>query len=224
MKADDINFLPDSYREGERRQRYRTRLLVGAMLFTACLFAWGLSQRGSIDEMRRYARTAEAELAEAQREATIRGKLRARFMQLRRQDGVQSQLAQSVRTTQVLTVLAQRLPEGVGLIELEIVAERPEPVAPGEDNEKSKPTREQAKPKIRERLELRFEAMAPHDAAVNDTIARLTDSPLFDHVVLTFSREDRRTGLIGRRFAIDAVVDLETRYIDATPKEVAHAR
>jgi len=229
MKADDINFLPASYRERQRRQRHRVRVLVGSMLFTACLFAWAISQRSAIDEMRRYARSAEAEVAEAQQQATVRGKLRAQFLELSRQDGVQSQLAQPVQPTQVLAVLGEILPAGVGLLELEIEAVRPAPPA---HDDKAKPAATSAtastKTPPREHLKIRFEAIAPDDTDVNDTIAQMTEHPLFEQVALAFSREDDRLGIIGRRFALDARIDLEKRYLDAspqaTPQEVAHVR
>ena len=221
MKANDINFLPPAYREQRQRSRNRVRVIVIAALFTAVLSAWWMSQRGDIAELRDYARYVEAELEAAQQQASEAGRLRATYIKLTRQAGVRAELAQPVRHTQVLAVLADEMPAGVGLIELELVAHRPEPAKPGE-GDKPAQSAERDKPEP-EYLDLELRGLAPDDEAVNDAVARLTDHPLFGGVTLAFSRQAEREGVIGREFALGARIDLEQRYVEAPREGVADA-
>lgn len=220
MKANDINFPPERDRYRVRRSRNRIRIFVGAVLLTACLMAWWYSQRGEIREAREYANTVEQQLYAAQQQASELGRLRARYASLTRQAGVRTELAQSIRHTQVLAVIAELLPPSVGLVEIEITAERPEPLKADEKPDKRK---DDAKPE-REFLEVELRGMAASDEDVNDTLARLSDHPVFQRVTLSYSRDERRDGLVGREFALSMQIDLQRRYVPQRAEEVADAR
>lgn len=222
MKANEIDFLPQSYRFRVRRGRNRVRILVGAILLTGCLMAWWMSERGDIRELRAYAHTVEQELEAAQQQASELGRLRARFMSLTRQAGVRTELAQPVRHTQALAVIAELLPPSVGLVELEILAERPEPLKPGEEPASRDGDAEDRDEE--ELLEIELRGMAANDEEVNDTLARLTDHPVFADVTLSYSRDKHRDGLIGREFALSMHIDLQRRYVSNHEGEVADAR
>lgn len=220
MKANDINFLPESYRYRVRRSRNRVRILVGALLVTGCLVAWWYSQRSDIREAREYAITVEQQLDAAQQQASELGRLRARYISLTRQAGVRTELAQPVQHTQVLAVIAQLLPPSVGLVEIEIAADRPEPPKADQptDNGKNKEKLQ------RELLEVDLRGMAASDEDVNDTLARLSDHPVFENVTLSYSRDETRGSLLGREFAISLQIDLQRRYVPERTEEVADAR
>jgi Tfp pilus assembly protein PilN len=221
MKANDINFLPDSYRYRVRRSRNRVRILVGAVLLTGCLIAWSFSQRSDIRESREYANTVEQQVLAAQQQASEIGRLRARYISLTRQAGVRTELAQPVRHTQVLAVIAQLLPPSVGLVEVEIKAERPEPQK-ADEKASSKNKKDEKPPQ--EFLEVDLRGMAASDEDVNDTLGRLSDHRLFEHVTLSYSRDETRNGLVGREFAISMEIDLKRRYVPKRTEEVADAQ
>jgi len=212
----EINFLPSTYQSKASRRRSMVRQVVLMSMITLALMGWAIIQHHQIDTKRHQAETLEEEVQATRLQATQAGKLRSRFVELKRLDDIRRELSQPISHTDVLHVLSEILPESVAITNLEMHLDLPEPRRHGESEEIANLHR--SKPLLR----IEITAVAPNDAEVTTSVAAVTESPLFEGTTLSYTRQIAFGDLEGREFELFATVDLSHRYIDTSVEEVAH--
>lgn len=223
----EINFLPMSFRRAESRRRWRTRQVAAILLAGLSLLAWWCIQTDITRRTQAHAEalTAAAAAAEDQQGELVR--LRHEHEVLMHQVEIRRELQMPVPHSQILTKLSDLLPEGVGLMKLKLVTQRPIPMTRDEyDRLKDKPEKLREREKaIRlqaraDQLLIEFEAFAPDDTTIANVVASLSDSPLFHDVKMHYSRQAEHRDWVGRRFRVSAVVALDRCYVPAAIAEV----
>ncbi len=227
----EINFLPQSYRDRLRTRQRRVR--EGAVVLLLCgalgvYWTYGMTARMSL---RQQALQAEDRLANALSTEQQVLELREVKEQLMEQRRVQRAVRVPVRHHQVVRVLGSLLPESMALRALTLENDRPTPKAwqpPAEeiDDERAggvpvfsaEPTK--AEPNL---IKVEFEAVAPDDLTVAALIASMSEHPLFTGVKLHSSRYVETQGLAARQFRVTANVDLSREYVWTDPSSAQAA-
>lgn len=215
----EINFLPNSYRQAQLRRRWRAREAAAGVLAVICLFAWWCVQQQTTERLSLQASTLRDAAAAAEDQQGELARLRNEYEVLQHQVQIRRELGITVYHSQILTKLAELLPEDVGLIQLKMITERPEPMTRDEyERLQSKPEMLKARQKHLQdnpgpdRILIEFEAIAPDDLTIATVVDRLSTSALFSEVKMPFSRQAERRGWIGRQFRVSAEVPLNRVY------------
>ena len=214
MMQQPINFLPESYRQRQRQRRSNARQSVLVVVLAGVLTLWWVFQAGQTGVLRREAQRLESQVRAARQQMSEVVKLRRQYKTLSHRVRVQRLLAQPLRHTEILATLGRLMPESVALMELRVETVRPDAdvLKPKDSDEQSDSNDdEKKKPKPHE-VRIEIAAMAPDDMAVANMLTALKRHELFNEVVMHYSREGERQGVIGRQCRIGVVVDLDRRF------------
>ncbi len=222
----EINFLPQSYRNSlhirQRRVREATVVILVAVSLMA-LWAYGLT--GTV-MMRHEALRTESRLTQALGTEQQVAKLTETMKQLAEQRRIQREVRVPIRHHEVIRVLASLVPDSTAFTDLSLENHRPDP-APYRDPTLPVATATpaskaaaQAKKKKPDYIAVQLEGLAPDDLAVASLIASMSEHPLFHGVKLHSSRFVDARGLAARQFRVTAAVDLsrDYRWVDPVPQ------
>ncbi|MEM6459757.1 MAG: PilN domain-containing protein [Planctomycetota bacterium] len=221
--------MPKSYRQARSR---RGRLMRRVALVAAVAGCVGAATVGMKAHSRSLRLTAERLEDTVRTERTTMGVITGldkRRSELLAQFDLERELVPALTYTQVLASLAGTLPEGVAVSELAMRSVRPKPeprVEPERPNRRATAAKTDDEPVYEpDVIGVEVVGLAPDDLSVAAWVAALDAHPFFSKVSLRSTRQVQTRGLIARRFALTAVVDLDRdfRWNDAAAERVADA-
>jgi Tfp pilus assembly protein PilN len=211
----DIDFLPQTYHQERARRAQIYKQWVMILLTAVTLAGWGISRQQQSAELASRTNSLETLANDTRQKQSEMDKLRKDHKSLAYQLKIQRQLDQPVATTQVVSVLGQLLPGSSGLTQIEIKTQRPPPIPLSDPNKKKKKPKRNASPQPppKDFLEIDVYGIAPDDVEVAQMMNSMSDHPLFEKVIMHYSRTEERGEIISRRFHIGAKVPLNKRYL-----------
>jgi Tfp pilus assembly protein PilN len=204
----EINFIPQQYRQRQQRRRNLARQLTLLTLAGVCLAGWAVFQHHRTAELRNYAQSLERQVAGKRNRLQALKSLQNEYQQLQRQARMQQRLAQSLSHTRIVTALGQLLPEDVAVQQLTMVTQRAE-ANPGDTSDSTASLASQIAPTG---VQVRFEAIAPPEVAVAKLVGRLSEHPVFSEVTLRQSQTEMQKDQRVVRFQLEMAVDLQRRF------------
>ncbi len=213
----EVNFLPPSYRRQRAKRRSARRLMVVGLVALAGVLVWtGIELRQNA-VLRRAAEALELQVHSVRDQLNEVVSLRREREVLRHQVRVQQELALPLHPTELLGILAERLPETVGTLRLRYQTVRPKPQtieeAQREERERGERNPKPARAAGEWRIELELVAFAPDDLVVTNVVEALSRDPLFSRVSMRYSRAAEVQGVMGREFQIELETDLNRRFV-----------
>lgn len=218
----EINFIPEQYRRRQQRRRQFGRQFTLIAVAVACLAGWAVFQNRQTAELRRYARTVEAQVdAERGRLKQLKT-LNSRHDKLMNQVRLQERLAQPLSHTRILSSLSTALPDSIAMTNLAMVTQRPRNGGKKTEKDSVLAIASHAAPM---RIRMQFEALAPDDMTVANLVATLSEHPIFSNVSMRRSRTVEHRGRKFRHIRIELDVDLQRRFelIEKQKGGLAHA-
>ncbi|MEM9753501.1 MAG: PilN domain-containing protein [Planctomycetota bacterium] len=228
----DINFLPQSYRDRLRRRVRQVREGVAIVAAVIALGAWWAYDANELIQLRDASRFAEDRLTSALSTEQRVKQLEARRAKLIDQRRLQREVRVPIRHHQVIRMLGGLMPPSVALTRLSLENDRPEPKpyrppsareeSANEPSFGSRPS-ESALSDEPDRVLVELEGLAPDDIAVAELISELNAHPLFDGVKLHTSKFLETRGVAARSFRITGEIDLARRIVWIDPASDASA-
>jgi len=222
----DIDFLPNTYHEERARRAQLFKRWMMILLVGLTLVVWGFARQRQSAEL-----AWRADSLETQAKATLikqseMDKLRHEKKSLVYQLKIQQQLDQPVAVTQAVAVIGRLLPGSTGLRQIEVRTHRPPPIPladPDQDKKKRKSKPKTKQVQVEDYLALDVYGFAPDEIVVAELMNEMSEHPIFEKVIMHFSRTEEHDGLISSRFHIGAKVPLNRKYLPVTQTaEVAH--
>lgn len=242
-----INFLPQSYLDGQRRRRRVVRevfalVMLSGLMGVAYLYVLTQTQMLQQQVLNRQAdgKAVREKIAQFQN-------LQHLQKQLVREVNMQRELRQPLTHTAILATLGQIMPASIGLTDLTLVAHAPvpqkpvapdtkrrtfgsksgsAPAAPAKTSDKDGAKAKQPEIVKIKPLKVELVGLAPNDVEIADFMATLSDHDLFTEVKLLYSRSVEAGPIVGREFRIEMQVPFDRDYrpvLEPEPQEVAHA-
>jgi len=214
----DIDFLPQSYHIERARRARRHKQWVMILLVAVSLVAWGVSRQRQSTELTWRAASLESQAYATRQKQSEMSKLKNERKSLSYQIKIQRQLDQPVAVTQAVAALGQLLPDSSGLTRVAVQTYRPPPIPRHDPDEMKSKRKSRRKVPVdpnmtRDYIQLDVYGIAPDDVAVADLVNSMSDHPLFEKVIMYFSRTEERNQIVGRRFHVGAQVPLDRRYL-----------
>ncbi|MFN3168522.1 MAG: PilN domain-containing protein [Phycisphaeraceae bacterium] len=214
-----INFLPDSFLRHRRRQERRP-VEFGVILATAGLLVllW-LYFSGPDAALARQAEQLDQEIERYNQLQAEQQRLEQQRAQLTRKLLIARETYQPIQTTQVLARLSELTPEPVRLVRFELSAQRPDPeAAPNADQRnkrqvRSRGEKQQDAPREPNRMRISLTGLAPTDDEIVVLIERLERDPVFSRVTLRNSRMTKTKTHFAREFSLELEIDLDRRFV-----------
>jgi hypothetical protein len=193
----EIDFLPEWYKSGKRRQTgYRTQYVALGGVFTV-MMVWNFVTTHSISKAK--AQFAQAGVRQMQAENASREftMLKTEIMNLQKKTGAIERIDSRIDVASVLAELSFLIDKKIALSKIEFVAE---PVAGGADKQNTQPNNgfvvrvalpifnEKGLPLGNVRFKVVIRGIAADAGDVAALICKLEDSPYFCQVVPSFSR------------------------------------
>lgn len=213
-----INFLPESHRR--RQARVHRGLIERAVIAAAGAAAlWIIvTSMGSTRWLQNRAETLEQQARAAGQTDEQLAKLMRRQGLLKKQIAVQQELTQSIRHTQVISMMTGLAPKSMALIDLKITAQRRAPKSVEDPAKKKTSSRrnnrqsdKQKKP-APELLRIEAAGLAANDDDVADFIGALEKNPVFTQVKLHYVRPMASDQFNGREFRVTMQTLLDRTY------------
>jgi hypothetical protein len=219
-----VNFLPESFiRQRAIRQRKTRHMLIvaGTVL---CMAAWYIGARAQIMALRSESNQLKADIVSAMTQKSEMVKLQIEQKQLVHKVKVQSELAQSLKHSQILALLADMMPASMAMNELTMLNQRP-PLRTNTEkvSKDGKPIPHPTEPNL---VSIQLDGLAPDDLLIANLVGDLTEHPAFENVKMLHSKAVTVEKVQARSFRLEMVVPLARIYRDravAQVEEVAHA-
>ena len=229
----EIDFTPRDYVRRVARRRRVVREFVLLMVLFVGLMCWWYTGHAGLHAVRAEDRKLKNQVAMAEQQQIELMRLQSEKKRLAHEVGLKRELSQPVQYTQLIAKISALLPKSVAILNLEMETVRPSPktkakvahvVSRKRGARAAKPAVKAGKSAARDENVVEFEGFAPDDMHVAEVISRLSDSRLFESVVLRYSREIERDGLVGRKFKLRTAVSLSKAYVlPKAEREVAYA-
>jgi hypothetical protein len=215
--VNSIDFLPTSYHDERAHRNIAHRRWVLILLTGLTLAGWGGARHKQSADLAWRANSLDSQALVTQQKRSEMDKLREERKALQYQQNIQQQLDQPVAVTQTVAVIGRLMPDSIALTQVSVSAHRPPPKpleAPNENKRKQSPKHKKAVDleKQRDYLSIEVHGLAPDDVTVTNLVNTMSDHPLFEKVIMHFSRVDERGDLITRRFRIGAEIPLDRQY------------
>ena len=210
-----INFLPESFKRAHRRQQRRPAEFMVILGTIVALTGLWLYQSGpdqalasQSDELDQQIDAIAQQRAEQDRLFQERSALQLKLLTAR-------EIYQPVSVTQILARLSDLTPVPIRLVNLEFVAQRPEPEGVPAPAEKKKVVGRKATevPADPNRMKITVAGHAPSDEELVTLIRELTADPVFTSVALRNSKMNKTKTHFVREFHLDVVIDLDRRFV-----------
>ena len=214
----DIDFLPQTYHEERAHRAQVFKRWVMILLMAVALVGWGVARQHDSAKLSWRADALETQARVTLVKQSEMDKLRKEKSSLAYQMKIQQQLDQPVAVTQAIAVIGQLLPPSAGLTQVQIQTHRPPPIPladPDDDKKKKRKSKRKtaSEPPAEDFLEIDIYGLAPDDIVVAQIMNVMSDHPIFEKVIMHYSRTDERDGLISSRFHIGAKVPLDRKYV-----------
>ena len=204
----ELEFLPDWYPQARRRARLLRMECWVALLLLAGLGTWlALAQR-NVRQAEASAATVATQLAQSELELMhLRQQLELKA-QLEVQKQIVARLGLPVETSRLLRTLDALMAKEMSLQELSLdTEERVRQVAQGAAAPAA-PAPGAGDPPLERRLRVKLLAVAPSDVDLANFLVGLTNTPFFEQVSMTFSRDRSEGGHLMRQFEVTFSMDL----------------
>ena len=225
---DEINFLPDWYRQTQqRRASIRRQIVLVAVMIAGMACLWVLDNHRRI-ELRDYLASLNGQIATAKGQITEVMKLQTDKQKLTRQVRIYRQIARPINYSQITGTLAAYTPAEVSLVELyahtEVIEETrtstAAPAAPANATQGKKASTVTITYPV---VVIEAEGSAPSNVDIANFVGRLAGSGLFRNVKMINSREGEVDKIVMRQFKVSMEVPLNVLYKTPGGEEVAHA-
>lgn len=210
-----INFLPESFMRAHRRQQRRpAEFVVIAGTLVALAGLW-LSTSGPDSALANQAEQLDHSLEEIAQLRVEQDRLFQERSDLQRKLLIARETYQPISATQVISRLSQLAPEPVRFVRVEMDVDRPEPESVTEPSGNRKVVGKTPNKPIQPNLmKITITGHAPSDEQLVSLIRSMDADPVFTSVALRNSRQDKTKTHFVRAFRMDAVIDLDRRFVD----------
>ena len=213
-----INFLPERYVERVERSRRRPMNFIAiGMTAVVLVGAWVLSDRSQALAHR--AEQLESKMHVIEAENAQANTIHKEIFDIQIEREIAREIGQPVSAAQVLATIAQVAPSAIKLNDLQVVAHRPTPAKPAEQDAhlpefKFEPTW----------LEVSLMGVAPEQDDIVELTRALSEHPLFTQVRLRASGKAQAEHFEARSFVIAIRIDLDREFVtDNTQGGETHA-
>ncbi len=212
----DIDFLPQSYRDQRELKRRRVRRYTTTALVGVLIASWWLPLRSEVDAVQQHTDLLEQEFKAVQMVRFQHQQLQDQHNDLMHQVKLRSQMIDPVEVSGVLALLTELAPPEVKFDNVNLKFSRPQPELAETDSKKSRRKKKKDSPAEPYELTLEIDGFAPSDTAVVNMVSRIDEHPLFSSIKVPTNRDVNLQGLAARQFRLLLVVDLR-RQIDTQP-------
>lgn len=214
-----INFLPESFiRNRERQQRRPVEFVIIAATVAVLVLLW-LYTSGPDSALARQAEQLDRQTERFEQKQAEKQRLEQERARLTRKLLIARETYQPIQTTQVLARLSELTPPPVRLVRFELVAQRPQPEALADSQQKNKRSSrnkgqaDQDSPREPNRMKINVSGLSPTDDEIVELIRNLEQDPVFSSVKLLNSRMTKTKTHYAREFSLEIEIDLDRRFV-----------
>lgn len=205
----EINFLPNSILEEQKRLQRRVREVIAVLLVIVSVAVWYMTTRNTLSILEEQLASLKSELTADQEQDRELIALQVEYASLAADARTQRLLTIPVETLDIIKIISTVMPQTIAISDFGL---------------RTPPPLNQSTDKSVRTVQMHLVGIAPDDVIVADFVEGLSKYPMFDNVKMLYSRSSRIGDGKQREFRIEMEVPLDRNYRQASAaKEANHA-